>query len=513
MRDSLTAHTVHGLKWTYASTAVTFILQIGITAVLARLLTPGAFGTVAMAGVFLSFGQYFAQLGVGQAVVQRRTLSADDFHAAFTSSALLGVAFCALFIALAPLSAALFPHTPGVVAIARVLSFTFVIGGLKATTQGLLQRGMAFRAIALTEIGSYVLGYAVIGVGMAAAGFGAWSLVLAALAQGLLAVVAFAVLCRNEIGIGFRRKSLRSLYSFGGRVSLIGFAEFIGGNLDTLWAGHNLGARATGFYTRATNLATVPLYYFSVSLSRVLLPAYSRIQAQRERLKATYLVTITVMGAIMMTVSWGVAGAAHEIVFVLLGARWAPSVPVLAILALAAPFSLLTHFGAIICEATATLNAKIAVTLARIVWLSVLLVALARFGVVGIATAFALSELITHLAYLLVMKRLLKFGMDDLQRAYLVGLLAGVVTGLALFGLHLALGALDWPPAVVLALQVALGSACLVITTTKARDGLVWREIRRRLVEAGYGGEDRGAAAWFIRRMDALTPRQSRILP
>jgi len=505
MPESLTSATVHGLKWSYASTIVNVVLQIGVTAVLARLLTPSAFGLVAMAGVFLRFGQYFAQMGSGQAVVQRPELSASDVRTAFTSSLLMGVAFCGLFVGLAPLASALFPHTPGVVTVTRVLSLTFVVGGLTATTQGLLRRRFAFRAIALTEIGSYVLGYALVGLILAFSGFGAWSLVAASLGQGALAAAAYTLLTRSDVGFGLSVRSFKAIYWFGGRVSLIGFGEFIGSNLDTLWTGHYLGSRATGLYTRATNLATVPLNLLNVSLSRVLLPGYSRIQFERERLRSVYLATITVVGAIVMPIAWGVAGAAHEVIVTLLGGQWIAAVPVLAVLALAAPFSLLTHFGTILCEATATLNVKIAITVGRIGWLAALLAVLARFGIVGIATAYALSELTTHVAYLLVMRRLLTLSLTDLRRAYSVGLAAGVATGLALFGLHAGLTSLGWPAPAVLAVQVALGAVCLLVAVTKARGGVVWREIRWRLAEAGYRAEDAGTAAWLIRRTDALT--------
>ncbi|MEI8190714.1 MAG: oligosaccharide flippase family protein, partial [candidate division NC10 bacterium] len=368
-----------------------------------------------------------------------------------------------------------------------------------------LQRRFAFRAIALTEIGAYVLGYALVGLILAVSGFGAWSLVAASLSAGALAAVAYTLLCRGDIGFGLSARSFKAIYSFGGRVSLIGFGEFIGSNLDTLWAGHYLGSRATGLYTRATNIANVPLYYFTASLSRVLLPGYSRIRFARERLRSVYLTTITVVGAIVMPVAWGTAGAAHEVILTLLGGQWVGAVPVLGILALAVPFTLLTHFGAILCEATATLNVKIAITVGRIGWLAALLVILTRFGIVGIAAAFALSELTTHLAYLLVMRRLLTLSLADLRRAYSVGLVAGVVTGLALLGLHAGLTGLGWPAPAVLALQVALGALCLLATVTKGRSGVVWREIRRRLVEAGYRTDGKGVAAWVIRRLDALT--------
>lgn len=505
--ESLTSATVHGLKWSYASSAVNVVLQIGITAVLARVLTPSAFGLVAMAGVFVRFGQYFAQMGAGQALVQKSELNGRDVRTAFTASLLMGVAFCGLFVALAPLAGALFPHTPGVVPAARVMSLTFVIGGLTATTQGLLQRRFAFRAIALTEIGSYVFGYALVGLVLAVSGFGAWSLVAALLSAGAMAAAAYTLLCRRDIGFGLSMRSFKAIYWFGGRVSLIGFGDFIGSNLDTLWTGHYLGSRATGLYSRATNIANVSLYYFTTSLSRVLLPGYSRIQLERERLRSVYLATITVVGAIVTPVAWGMAGAAHEVILTLLGRQWLGAVPVLAILALAVPFSLLTHFGAIVCDATATLNIRITITVGRIGWLAALLAVLARFGIIGIATAYALSELTTHVAYLLAMRRLLTLKLADLRGAYSRGLAAGVATGLALFGLHIGLTRLGWPAPAILTVQVAVGVLCLLGTVTRVRGGVVWREIRWRLAEAGYHAEDAGTAAWLIRRMDALTRR------
>ena len=210
------------------------------------------------------------------------------------------------------------------------------------------------------------------------------------------------------------------------------------------------------------------------------------------------------VGAIATPIAWGVAGAAHEVIVTLLGRQWIAAVPVLAILALAVPFELRTQLAASLCEATASLNVKIAITVGRVAWLAFLLVILARFGIVGIAAAFALSELATHVAYLLVLRRLLTLGRTDLWRAYEVGLAAGAITGLVLFGLHAGLASLDWPAPAVLTLQVAVGSLCLLGTVTKARGGLVWREMRKRLSEAGYGIGDSGGTAWFIRRMDSM---------
>lgn len=117
----LTSRTMSGLRWSYLSSGVNAVAQLAVTAILARLLYPAAFGVVAMAALILSFGQYFAQMGVGRALVQRPDIDRDDVRVAFTSSVLLGAAFSALFWLAAPLSIYLF-HDAEVVPILECLA-------------------------------------------------------------------------------------------------------------------------------------------------------------------------------------------------------------------------------------------------------------------------------------------------------------------------------------------------------------------------------------------------------
>jgi hypothetical protein len=177
---------------------------------------------------------------------------------------------------------------------------------------------------------------------------------------------------------------------------------------------------------------------------------------------------------------------------------------VLAVLSLAVPFMMLTHVGAIICEATATLNVKILIAYGRIGWFVALLALLTRYGVVGIAAAFAVSELLNHVAYLLVMRRMFGLSLADLWRAYFVGCAAGIITGVALYGISMGLTEMRWPAPAILAVQVAAGGLLLLGTITRARRGELWDGIRYRLGQAGYSPEHRGLVAWLIRRIDGF---------
>ena len=233
MEENLTYKTVHGIKWNYISTLITSVLQIGYTAAMARLLEPAAFGLVAMAGLVLRFSSYFAQMGIERAIIQKKEINEEDVRSSFTLSVLLGIFFCLLLWILAPLALYIF-NNDNVVIIVKVMALSFFFTGFSITSLGLLKRDLNFRSIAIIEIISFILGYLCIGITMAIMDFGVWSLVYAALSQAFFAAVIAYYFARHNLRFTFRIKHYKPLFSFGSKVTIISFFEFIGGSLDTL---------------------------------------------------------------------------------------------------------------------------------------------------------------------------------------------------------------------------------------------------------------------------------------
>ncbi|MEO6056686.1 MAG: oligosaccharide flippase family protein [Gemmatimonadales bacterium] len=65
---SLTHRTIHGALWLTAGKIAYAVVQLGVLAVLGRLLTPAEFGVVSAALLIIAFSAIFSQLGVGPAV-------------------------------------------------------------------------------------------------------------------------------------------------------------------------------------------------------------------------------------------------------------------------------------------------------------------------------------------------------------------------------------------------------------------------------------------------------------
>lgn len=484
MSGSLTSRTLHAAKWTYLSTFITAALQIVVTAVLARLLAPEAFGLVAMAALVLRFGQYFAQMGVGQAIVQRAELEPDHASAGFWSSVVIGTVFSGAAWLLAPLASRAFGNVE-LIPILRWMSLSFVISGTSTTSFALLRRAMRFKGIAVTEIVAYVIGYGGALV-LASTGAGVWALVFAGLCQTAVASVLYNVLARPILLPVTRWQPYGELLGFGTTVSFISFLEFLNLNLDTIAVGRLAGATQLGFYNRALSLTGLPMHYLSTSLSRVLLPSFSRIQEDKARLGGAYLALVTVVAGVGLPIAFGMSAASTEIVMVLLGDRWVASIPVMRIVAVASAAGLLSHFGGVLLEATAHLREKIVLRVVQLAGFAALLLALSGLGLRGYALAFALSETAQLLAQSVVLCGVMSLRARDVISAYAPGLVGGGAAAVLLYGESVLGGRVAAPAALVLVGQVLSGIIMLAMSALFVRRGSVYRVLRQR-VEARAG--------------------------
>jgi lipopolysaccharide exporter len=475
--QSLSHRTAQGLKWSYGATALQVGLVLLMTSVLARLVTPAQYGLVAAASVVMGFGQYFAQLGLGQALVQRATIDDRDIRVAFESALCLGIIFYGGCWLIAPWIARLF-RDPAIVPTLRVLGLVFVGNALSVTSSALLRRHLRIRALTIADISSFAFGYAATALILAALGAGSWSLVAGYVAQSFLAATLYYAAARHPIKPVWDRAVIKRLYGFGSRVSVISFLEFLCNNLDSLWTARVLGTVRLGFYNRAYNLVSVPVFYTWSSFTKVTVSSFSRIQRERERMRGVFVPVLMVFMAMACPVFWGLAGASHDLVLVLLGSRWLPTAAPVAVLALAAPLWLAACVSGMVCEATAHLRAKLCIAGSQAALLALLLVSLGRHSIVGVAAAIALSESWAFAWYIFTVSRVLRCRVTSLRGPIVPGATAGVLTGGACLALSFAQTAGAIPALAALAAQVACSVVLASLVLLRGFHGRVWEDAR-----------------------------------
>lgn len=313
--------TIGGLAWSTAGYAAQGISQLVLLAVLGRLLTPADFGVVTATLVIVNLGRVATHGMISAAVVQRPVLTDGHVRAAFALSLASGAGAAALMIPVAPVAASFF-DMPQLVSLIRALSALFLVHAVATVAEGLLLREMEFRAVAVAEGAGHVVGLAGAGVVAGLLGAGVWSLVVGYLGLAVVQSAALLRARRHPVGTAFSRQELGELVWYGG--GLLGGRTFnyLAVQGDNLVVARTLSASALGAYGRAYQLIAMPAMLIGQALDRVLLPMFSRVQTERERLSSDYgravalVLVVTGPATVVMVV------CAEDIIDVMLGDGW-----------------------------------------------------------------------------------------------------------------------------------------------------------------------------------------------
>jgi O-antigen/teichoic acid export membrane protein len=301
--------------------------------VLARLLTPDAFGLVALANVFVVFMQIFLHQGFAQALIQRQQVDPEHLDTAFWTNVGIGCLLAIVSLASAEQISAWF-NQPQLSPILRVLSLVFVINSLNDVQQAVLERQFAFKSIAIRTLVAVVVSGGV-GIGMAIAGLGVWSLVGQQLIYEAVAVLVLWGASDWRPGLRISSAHFKDLFSFGVNILGFNFLSYVNTRADDFLIGYFLGPTALGYYAIAYRVLTVMIQLLVNTIAQVALPTFSRLQEDLEKFRRAFYTATQLTSFVAFPTFLGMAVMARELVLVLFGEQWLPSVPVMQILAFA----------------------------------------------------------------------------------------------------------------------------------------------------------------------------------
>ena len=97
MTNNIKQQLFSGVFYTAMAKYIGIIISLVVAGILARLLSPNDFGTVAIATVIISFFAIFTDMGISPAVVQDKTLTEDDLANIYSFTFWTGIAIALLF--------------------------------------------------------------------------------------------------------------------------------------------------------------------------------------------------------------------------------------------------------------------------------------------------------------------------------------------------------------------------------------------------------------------------------
>lgn len=336
LKGQVTQRSVSGGVVTSVSQGSVFCIKLATTAVLARFLTPGDFGLVAMAVAVTGFAEMFKDAGLSMATVQRPEVNHDQVSTLFWINVALGLALMVCVCLLSPVIA-WFYGEPRLVAISFAMAGVFPLGGVAIQHQALLRRQMRFGTLAIIEVLSQVAG-ASLGIVAALCGAGYWALVAMAAGTAVTTAMLVWACCRWVPGRPGRGHGVRDMLAFGGNLAGFNITNYWLRNADKIFVGWQCGAISLGLYGKAYQLLLLPLSQFFRPITGVVIPGLCRVSDSEAEYRSYFITALSVL-------AWFTAPAiafsivmAPEIILVVLGEQWHGAAPIFSVLALGGLF-------------------------------------------------------------------------------------------------------------------------------------------------------------------------------
>lgn len=334
LHAELKKHTVRGGIATLGAQGCNFVLNVGSTAVLARLLTPSDFGLVAMVTALTGLLAMFKDAGLSMATVQKDTVTHEQVSTLFWVNIALSLLLMLLIAALSPFVAG-FYNEPRLQPITLAIAGMFLFDGLAVQHQALLRRQMRFGALAKIQLISMALALAA-AIGAAVIGMGYWALILQLAVNQLASAALTWLYCRWTPGLPRRGAGTRSMLKFGGYLTGFNFVNYFARNADNILIGKLINADALGIYSRAYSIVMLPITLMSGPISGVAVPTLCRLHGDRERLHKYYLHILYMLSLIAGPIAGVAFLASKEMIVILLGDKWSAAADVFKYLAIGA---------------------------------------------------------------------------------------------------------------------------------------------------------------------------------
>jgi O-antigen/teichoic acid export membrane protein len=320
LKTNLGGRTARGGAVAITAQALKFIIAIGATSILARLLTPQDYGLISMVAFVTAFVSLYKDLGLAAATIQRPEISFDQISTLFWINVSLSVAVCIFTAAIAPL-VSWFYGEPRLTAITVITAVGFIISGLAVQHEALLRRQMRYFALAAIGLISLIAGY-VVAILMALKGFHYWALVGSQLAVVFTGTVITWTVCRWRPGLPKKDTGVRSMLRFGGNFTGFSTINFFSRNLDNLLIGRVWGAQQLGIYNRAYQLMMLPIDQINEPISSVAIPSLSRLTGSDIDYRRAYLRMLEKVALLTMPGVALMIATSDWIVAIVLGPQW-----------------------------------------------------------------------------------------------------------------------------------------------------------------------------------------------
>lgn len=441
-----------GLVYRFGERFLAQMISTVVTIILARILLPEEYGLVSLVTIFITIANVFVSYGLGTALVQKIDSDEMDYSTIFWAGLVLSVVLYLVLFLFTPLIGKYYSKEE-LIPVLRVMALRLPLAAINSVQNAYVSKNLMFKKFFyVTLVGT--IASAVIGVAMAYMGFGTWALVGQYISNSCISTVTMFLFIPWRPKLIFSFGRLKALFSFGGKFLASALIGTVYEEVHGLIIGKKYSTVDLSFYSKGKQFPQLIGNNVSTTLKNVMFPIYSKLQNEKDHLKAAVRRSIELSYFILFPLMIGFVVIAENFVKVILTEKWMECVPFLRMFCVVYLFKPLKNINKSAISAIGRVDINLKVEIAeKIVGLSLIIITV-NMGVMYLAGCTLVTYSLVAVTDAIINGKILKYPVTEQIKDIMPPLVVSVIMG----GIVYALNYLPIANAFVkLLLQVVVG--------------------------------------------------------
>lgn len=440
------------LIWRFAERIGAQLVGFIVSIVLARILSPNDYGTIALVTVFTNIMQVFVDSGLGNALIQKKDADDIDFSTVFYTNVFFCIIMYLIIFFIAPLIAK-FYNNEQLTAITRVLGITILISGVKNVQQAYVSKKLIFKKFFFATLAG-TIGAGILGIVLARNRYGVWALVVQQLFNLTVDTIILWITVEWRPKKVFSFDRLKMMFSYGWKLLASSVLDTVYNNIRQLIIGKLYSSSDLAFYNKGKQLPELIVNNVNTSIDSVLLPTMSEKQEHKEIVKTMTRRAIKTSVFIMAPLMIGLASTSNNVIKILLTDKWLPTVPYLCIFCISFMFYPIhtANLNAIKAMGRSDLFLKLEI-MKKIVGMVLLLITM-KISVMAMAVSLFVSGIFSQIINAWPNKDLLGYSYLEQLKDIMPNILLAVFMGIIVYFINF----LHTPTIITLLVQIIFGA-------------------------------------------------------
>lgn len=421
---------ISGLFWKFGERLLTQGVAFVISVVLARILAPEDYGTIALVNVFISLASVFITSGFATALIQKKDADSTDFSTIFFCSLGCSALIYAVLYLAAPFVAA-FYGVPVLKSVLQVYALQIPLSVYHSVQVAYVSRHMQFKKAFVSSGITCVLS-GVVGIAMALAGKGVWALIAQSMSSTVINTVIMMRLIPWRPEWKFSAPSAKKMMQYGSRLLAADLSGTFFNEIRSLIVGKLYTSADLAYYNKGHQVPHMLTGNLINVLQSVMFPAMANHSDDLPQLKQLVRRSMRVMAYVMLPCMVGLSAVMEPLILLLFTEKWAETIPYGQLLSIGLGFSLLGSFSLQTMKAIGRSDVVLKLELVKKpVYLLTILLGVSH-SVMGLAVSAVVYDFYALLVNQWQMKKYIHYSMkeqlqDLLPAAFLSMVMAGAV--------------------------------------------------------------------------------------